>query len=142
MMQRLTDLCTRFFLCTCFTRFFYFLANCNATNCVPQGSKVEAIIFNADIPKMSPLLHVYKKYKITNAEVKPIPAKFQTSELTIQWVISTKTVIQEINDDPTEIMPVKFTYTKFTNLVHHMDEKNKSVGKSLEKLILLYLHCY
>ncbi|XP_027076802.1 uncharacterized protein [Coffea arabica] len=53
--------------------------NCKTRN----GSKVEAIIFNADIPKMSPLLHVYKKYKITNAEVKPIPAKFQTTELTI-----------------------------------------------------------
>ncbi|XP_027127757.1 replication protein A 70 kDa DNA-binding subunit D-like [Coffea arabica] len=92
-----------------------------------QGSKVEAIIFNADIPKMSPLLRVYKKYKITNAEVKPIPAKFQTTELTIQWVISTKTVIQEINDDANEIMPVKFNYTKFTDLVHHMDDRNKSV---------------
>ena len=139
MMQRLTDLCTRFFLCTCFTRYFCFLANCKATNCVPQGSKVEAIIFNADIPKMSPLLRVYKMYKITNAEVKPIPAKFQTTELTIQWVISTKTVIEEINDDVNEIMPVKFNYTKFIDLVHHMDDKNKSVGKSLDKLISLYL---
>ena len=107
-----------------------------------QGSKVETIIFNADIPKMSPLLSVYKKYKITNAEVKPIPAKFQTAELTIQWVISTKTVIQEINDDANEIMPVKFNYTKFTDLVHHMDDKNKSVGTSLNELILLCLQYY
>ena len=142
MIQRLVRLCTRSLSYGCNNKISCFLANAILAASMFQGSKVEAIIFNADIPKMSPLLRVYKKYKITNAEVKPIPAKFQTTELTIQWVISTKTVIQEINDDPTEIMPVKFTYTKFTNLVHHMDEKNKSVGKSLEKLILLYLHCY
>ncbi|XP_071912497.1 replication protein A 70 kDa DNA-binding subunit B-like isoform X2 [Coffea arabica] len=92
-----------------------------------EGSKVEAIIFNDDIPKMSPLLRVYKKYKITNAEVKPIPAKFQTADITIQWVISTKTIIEELNGADNDIMPVNFNYTKFTDLVHHMDDKNKSV---------------
>ncbi|CDP08424.1 unnamed protein product [Coffea canephora] len=37
-----------------------------------EGSKVEGIIFNNDIPRMSSILQVYKKYNISNAEVKPI----------------------------------------------------------------------
>lgn len=91
-----------------------------------EKSRVEAIIFNEDIPKMSPILQVYKKFKISNADVRPIPPKYQTSELTIQWVISAKTVIEEVaNDD--EVMPVKFNYTSFTDLVHYMDDKTKSV---------------
>ncbi|XP_071937565.1 replication protein A 70 kDa DNA-binding subunit D-like [Coffea arabica] len=91
-----------------------------------EGSRVEGIIFNDDIPRMSSILQVYKKYKISNAEVRTIPPKFQTSELTVQWVISTKTVIDEIADDD-EVMPVKFWYSKFTDLVQYMDDRTKSV---------------
>ncbi|XP_071939274.1 replication protein A 70 kDa DNA-binding subunit D-like [Coffea arabica] len=91
-----------------------------------EGSRVEGIIFNDDIPRMSSILQVYKKYKISNAEVRTIPPKFQTSELTVQWVISTKTVIDEIADDD-EVMPVKFCYSKFTDLVQYMDDRTKSV---------------
>nr|XP_027115772.1 replication factor A protein 1-like isoform X1 [Coffea arabica] len=69
---------------------------------------------------------VYKKYKISNAEVRTIPPKFQTSELTVQWDISSRTVIDEIADDD-EVMPVKFCYSKFTDLVQYMDDKTKSV---------------
>nr|XP_027062744.1 replication protein A 70 kDa DNA-binding subunit B-like [Coffea arabica] len=116
-----------------------------------EGSKVEAIIFNADIPKMSPLLRVYKKYKITNAEVKPIPAKFQTTELTIQWVISTKTVIQEINDDANEIMPVNASsmmLVLFTDVlgvvIAALDRKtlNRNTKESnVQKFVLLDEKC-
>ncbi|XP_027171826.1 replication protein A 70 kDa DNA-binding subunit-like [Coffea eugenioides] len=91
-----------------------------------EGSRVEGIIFNDDIPRMSQILQIYKKYKISNAEVRPIPPKFQTSELTIQWVISTRTVIEEIAIDD-EVMPVKFCYSKFTDLVQYMHDKTKSV---------------
>ncbi|XP_071925052.1 replication protein A 70 kDa DNA-binding subunit D-like isoform X2 [Coffea arabica] len=91
-----------------------------------EGSRVEGIIFNDDIPRMSQILQIYKKYKISNAGVRPIPPKFQTSELTIQWVISTRTVIEEIATDD-EVMPVKFCYSKFTDLVQYMDDKTKSV---------------
>ncbi|XP_071925884.1 replication factor A protein 1-like [Coffea arabica] len=91
-----------------------------------EGSRVEGIIFNDDIPRMSQILQVFKKYRISNAEVRPIPSKFQTSELTVQWVISSRTVIDEIADDD-EVMPVKFCYSKFTDLVQHMDDKTRSV---------------
>ncbi|XP_071938420.1 replication protein A 70 kDa DNA-binding subunit D-like isoform X2 [Coffea arabica] len=91
-----------------------------------EGSRFKEIIFNDDIAKMSKILQVYKKYKISNAEVRTIPPKFQTSELTVQWDISSRTVIDEIADDD-EVMPVKFCYSKFTDLVQYMDDKTKSV---------------
>ncbi|XP_027118638.1 replication protein A 70 kDa DNA-binding subunit B-like [Coffea arabica] len=69
---------------------------------------------------------IYKKYRISNAEVRPIPSKFQTSDLTVQWVISSRTVIDKIPDDD-EVMPVKFCYSMFTNLVQYMDDKTKSM---------------
>ncbi|XP_071916183.1 replication protein A 70 kDa DNA-binding subunit B-like [Coffea arabica] len=64
-----------------------------------EGSKVEGIIFNADIPRMSPML---------------------------QWVITSKTVIEEI-DGNEDIMPVKFAFTKFADLAEYMDDRSKSV---------------
>ena len=88
---------------------------------------------------MSQILQIYKKYRISNAEVRPIPAKFQTFGLTVQWVISSRTVIDKIPDDD-EVMPVSFCYSKFTDLVQYMDDKTKSVGESFNALLLISLH--
>ena len=88
---------------------------------------------------MSQALQIYKKYRISNAEVRPIPAKFQTSDLTVQWVISSRTVIDKIPDDD-EVMPVSFCYSKFTDLVQYMDDKTKSVGECFNALLLISLH--
>lgn len=106
-----------------------------------EGSQVEGIIFNNDIPKMSPILQVYRKYKISNAEVRPIQPKYQTAEITIQWVISARTVIEEISDDE-DVIPVKFSCTPFKELSQYMDNKDKSVDvigivvQALEKKIV------
>ncbi|XP_071918920.1 replication protein A 70 kDa DNA-binding subunit D-like [Coffea arabica] len=92
-----------------------------------ESSKVEGIIFNIDIPRMSPMLQVYKKYKISNADIRSIPPKFQSLGLTKQWVITSKTVIEEVNGNE-DIMPVKFSFTKFANLAEYMDDRSKSVA--------------
>lgn len=76
---------------------------------------------------MGLILQVYKKYKISNAMVRPIPPKYQIDELTMQWMITSKTVIEEVADDE-DIMPVKFNYTKFKDSALYMDHKDKSVG--------------
>ncbi|XP_027060683.2 replication protein A 70 kDa DNA-binding subunit D-like [Coffea arabica] len=91
-----------------------------------EGSKVEGIIFNNDIPRMSSILQIYKKYKISNAEVRPILPKYQTAEITHQWTITSRTVIEEVFDDE-DMMPVKFNCTKFRDLAQYMDDKAKSV---------------
>nr|XP_027071747.1 replication protein A 70 kDa DNA-binding subunit B-like [Coffea arabica] len=95
-----------------------------------EASKVEGIIFNADISRMSPMLQVYKRYKISNADVKTILPKFQSVGLTKQWVITSKTVIEEV-DGNEDIMPVGFAFTEFVDLAEYMDDRSKSVGVSL-----------
>ncbi|XP_027182204.1 uncharacterized protein LOC113780620 [Coffea eugenioides] len=67
-----------------------------------ESSKVEGIIYNADIPRMSPMLQV----------------------------ITSKTVIEEVNGNE-DIMPVKFSFTEFADLAEYMDDRSKSVGVAL-----------
>ena len=106
---------------------------------IQQGSYVECIIFYNDIPSMNSILQVYKNSNISNAEVRPILPKYQTAEITHQWTIMSKTVIEEVLDDE-DIMPVKFNYTKFTNLAQYMDDKTKLVGISHYLIYINSMH--
>ena len=93
-----------------------------------QGSKVEGIIFNSDIAIMSPRIEVYKKYLISNAQVKRIPENFRTTDLAIQWIITSRIIIEEIVDED-DVIAAQFTYTNFTDLAQYMDRKDISVGQ-------------
>nr|XP_027102684.1 uncharacterized protein LOC113723902 isoform X2 [Coffea arabica] len=83
-------------------------------------------MFNNDISKISHQLQIYKKYLNSNAIVRLILEKYQTSDLKIQWVITSRTVIEPANDDD-DILPVKFNCIDFNDLVSFMDDKEKSV---------------
>ena len=87
---------------------------------------------------MSPMLQVYKKYKISNADIRTIPPKFQSLGLTKQWVITSKTVIEEVNGNE-GIMPVKFSFTQFADLAEYMDDRSKSIGKYANSLSFMFL---
>ncbi|XP_071913724.1 replication protein A 70 kDa DNA-binding subunit B-like isoform X2 [Coffea arabica] len=91
-----------------------------------KGSQVEGILFNHAIQVMGPRLTVFKRYKISNAEVRLIDEKYRTDGLTTQWVISTKTVVEELPDD-TDMMPTRFSYTMFKDLAQFMEQKNQFV---------------
>ncbi|XP_071920719.1 replication protein A 70 kDa DNA-binding subunit A-like [Coffea arabica] len=73
-----------------------------------QGSRVEGIMFNAAIEKMGTKLHVFKKYLISNADVREIEEQYQTNGLTMQWVISTQTVVEELNEQGSMVLPSEF----------------------------------
>ena len=87
---------------------------------------------------MGPLLQVYKKYLISNAVVRPIPPKFQSGGLQTQWIISTKTLVEEITDDE-DVVPVKLTYTRFIDLIKYVDIKDQSVGKLISFRLYTYM---
>ena len=84
------------------------------------------------------MLQVYKRYKISNADVRTIPPKFQSAGLIKQWVITSKTVIEEV-DGNEDIMPVKFAFTDFADLAEYMDDRNKSVGEYVNSLSFIFL---
>ena len=76
---------------------------------------------------MGPKLLPYKRYKITNAIIKEISdPSFRPAGTTMQWVIGSGTVIEEI-DDIAFIVPMKFEFIKFEALPLYL---NKSVGRS------------
>lgn len=76
---------------------------------------------------MSNCLTVFKTYKISNAKVRPIIEKYQTDGLTVQWVISTKTVVEELPDNSV-MMPVTFSFTMFKDLAQFIELSHQIVG--------------
>lgn len=91
-----------------------------------NGSQVEGILFNRAIQVMGTRLSVFKKYKIANAEVRQIDEQYRSDGLTIQWIISTKTVIEELPEDA-DMIPTKFCYTMFKDLAQFMELNNHPV---------------
>ena len=77
---------------------------------------------------MGPKLQLYKKYRISNAEVREIDKKYQFDGITIQWVISTRTVVEEDDDDDGSILPFHFDYIPFRDFPLFVDSKSKTVG--------------
>ncbi|XP_027102730.1 uncharacterized protein [Coffea arabica] len=73
-----------------------------------KGSRVEGIMFNSAVEKMGPKFHVFKKYLISNADVREIEEKYQTNGLTIQWVISTRTVVEELDEQGCDVLPSQY----------------------------------
>ncbi|XP_071926211.1 uncharacterized protein [Coffea arabica] len=92
-----------------------------------EGSRVQGILFNNAIEKMGPKLQLYKKYRITNAEVREIDKKYQFDGITIQWVISTRTVVEEDTDEDGSVLPFHFDYTPFKDFPLFVDSKSKTV---------------
>ncbi|XP_027167891.1 replication protein A 70 kDa DNA-binding subunit B-like [Coffea eugenioides] len=92
-----------------------------------KGSRVEGIMFNTAVEKMGPKFHVFKKYLISNADVREIEEKYQTNGLTIQWLISTRTVVEELDEQATDLLPSQFTAASFKDLPLYADSKSHAV---------------
>ena len=93
-----------------------------------QGSRVQAILFNYAIEKMGPKLQLFKKYRISNAEVKKISKKFWTDGIELQWIIGTQTVVEEIESEGNSVLPLQFTLTPFREFACYADSKTETVG--------------
>ena len=86
-------------------------------------------MFNAAIEKMGTKLHVFKKYLISNADVREIEERYQTNGLTMQWVISTQTVVEELNEQGSIVLPSEFAPISFKDLASYADSKSQTVGQ-------------
>ena len=86
-------------------------------------------MFNAAIEKMGSKLHTFKKYLISNADVREIEEQYQTNGLTIQWVISAKTVVEELSEQGSCVLTNEFTPISFKDLASYADSKSQTVGQ-------------
>ncbi|XP_074582890.1 replication protein A 70 kDa DNA-binding subunit B-like isoform X1 [Curcuma longa] len=92
-----------------------------------QGAKVEGIMFNRAIETMASKLQPYKKYRISNAQIREIKdPKYRPANVLMQWVIGVDTVIEEIDDDII-VLPIKYDFTPFQDLGQHVDKKDAVV---------------
>ena len=94
-----------------------------------QGSRVQGILFNYAIEKIGPKLQLYRKYRISNAEVKKISEKLKTDGIEMQWVIGTQTVVEEIESEENCVLPLQFTLTPFKEFARYADSKTETVGQ-------------
>ncbi|XP_071914148.1 replication protein A 70 kDa DNA-binding subunit B-like [Coffea arabica] len=92
-----------------------------------NGSKVQGVLFDYAIQKMGPKLKLYKKYRISNAEVRAAAERFQLDGLKLQWIISTKTVVEEIDEADSSVLPFHFDFTAYKDLPPYVDMKYETV---------------
>nr|XP_027121996.1 uncharacterized protein LOC113738929 [Coffea arabica] len=92
-----------------------------------KGSKVQGILFNYAIEKMGPKLRLYKKYRISNADVRPTAEKFRIDDLKLQWVIGTDTVVEEVDEDGSGVLPFRFSFTEYKDLCRYADSTTETV---------------
>ncbi|KAI9186476.1 hypothetical protein LWI28_017648 [Acer negundo] len=64
-----------------------------------KGTRVQAIIFGADIKLFEDTLTRSKIYHISNAYVSPIKPKHRIMENDLQWTINGRTLVKEVEDD-------------------------------------------
>ncbi|CAI9105804.1 OLC1v1004818C1 [Oldenlandia corymbosa var. corymbosa] len=80
----------------------------------------------SDSKLMGERLEMFKTYRITNAEVRTIPVKFQKPGITKTWIINERTPVMEVAE-PTNTVMVDYNYTTFDELAKFIDKKNAPI---------------
>ncbi|XP_027164409.1 uncharacterized protein LOC113764642 [Coffea eugenioides] len=119
-----------------------------------QGITVAAVVYDDDISHVDGLLLPFKKYyisavelceilestppdaeaqalqkiSISNAEVRAAAERFQPDGLKLQWIISTKTVVEEIDEADSSVLPFHFDFTAYKDLPLYADMKYETIG--------------
>ena len=81
-------------------------------------------MFNHKVRTMGSKLQLYKKYRISNAQVKYIPQKFEHDGIKMQWIISSQTVLEELPDEEI-VIPVDYDFKAFTDLGKYINVVNE-----------------
>ena len=63
-----------------------------------------------------------KTYLISNATVKEARAEFRERTDELQWTITPRTIIQELNETHDNVLETSYNFTPFTQLQAHMDK--------------------
>lgn len=86
-----------------------------------QGNIVHTTLYDANIIAFEDQFHLSKTYIISNALVKDTKPEYRASNGNVQWIVSGKTRIQEIEENHMEFLFSTFSFTSFPELEKHMD---------------------
>ncbi|XP_041001096.1 uncharacterized protein LOC121246852 [Juglans microcarpa x Juglans regia] len=109
-----------------------------------EGNHVQAVIFGKDIDLRDDTLNVYQSYYIANAFVKPLDARHRREAYELQWIINSRTIVENIEYDESSLKPPDYNIVHLNQLDMYKDkdaevaintnaprEVNTSHGKSL-----------
>ena len=86
-----------------------------------QGNRVQAVIFSRDIQLHEDTLIQARTYFITNALVKPIPTKLRLVDRNYQWIINTRTVIEDVSEDEISFHTTEYSFVPFDEFHKYID---------------------
>ena len=102
--------------------FFFFL------NIYIQGNRVQAVLFGHDIQLHEDTLIQARTYFITNVLVKPIPTKLCFVDHNYQWIINTRTVIEDVLEDEILFHTTDYSFVPFDEF-HKFIDFDDPIGK-------------
>ena len=86
-----------------------------------QGNRVQAVLFGRDIQQHEYTLIQAKMYFITNALVKTNPTKLRLVDLNYQWIINTRTVIEDVSEDEISFHTTEYSFVPFDEFHKYID---------------------
>ncbi|CAH9111975.1 unnamed protein product [Cuscuta europaea] len=87
-----------------------------------QGIRVQAVVFDNDIPRYNSTLHLDSCYTISNANVKPQRPNYSVPDERYKytWILSGRTVVQPLRDSSAFINASNKVYNTFYDVYHYM----------------------
>ncbi|KAF5466120.1 hypothetical protein F2P56_016075 [Juglans regia] len=86
-----------------------------------RGNRLQATIFDKDIDLRNDMLHIFRSYYISNAYVKPLDPRHRIEAHEYQWILNSRTIIENIQDNEVELQPPEYDIISFTNLHEYKD---------------------
>ncbi|XP_035539363.1 replication protein A 70 kDa DNA-binding subunit B-like [Juglans regia] len=86
-----------------------------------QGNRLQAVIFDRDIDLRDDTLHVFQSYYIGNAYVKAIDPRHKIEAHQYQWIINSKTIIENLEDDEPALKAPEYNIISFNELDAYKD---------------------
>ncbi|GJR16806.1 replication protein A 70 kDa DNA-binding subunit B-like protein isoform X2 [Tanacetum coccineum] len=86
-----------------------------------QGMKLSALIYEADLRYFNKLLTQYKRYHVSNDVVTRNDPVFRVSSYQYSWILTNKTVVEELVEAVPPTIPCQFEFTSFSDLYKYAE---------------------
>ncbi|GAA0158152.1 hypothetical protein LIER_15251 [Lithospermum erythrorhizon] len=111
-----------------------------------EGNEVAATVFSEQIPFVMPVLHLFKVYDTTNAQVKFVPPQYRIINNEHHWILQRDTLIQPMLDESPYLRYFSSNLTLFNSIAKNSVPDANNIGMgflqiSEEDQKLYYIRC-
>ncbi|GFZ11310.1 hypothetical protein Acr_22g0007080 [Actinidia rufa] len=86
-----------------------------------KGGRVQASIFSNDIELYEKTLSLFSSYYVSNAIVRPITVTHQVVPHQFQWIINSRTLVENVNDDEVNNVVPNYNFCLFSELKEYLN---------------------